>query len=78
MNLDDCIHTAFTIEKGLFCYKVMHFRLKNTGATYKRLMNKMFTGQIGQIIEVYIDDMIIKSKEASQHLKDSDKCFLIL
>ena len=75
MNLEDRIHTAFVTQKGMFCYRVMPFGLKNAGATYQRLMNKMFAKQLGRIIEVYIDDMVIKSKEADQHLRDIDECF---
>ena len=56
----------------------MSFGLKNAGATYQRLMNKIFTKQLGRISEVYIDDMVIKSKEAYQHLQDIDECFQVL
>ena len=68
MNPEDRVHTALVTQKGMFCYRVISFGLKNAGATYQRLMNKMFTKQVGRIIEVYIDDMVIKSKEADQHL----------
>ena len=68
MNPEDRIHTAFVTQKGMFCYRMMPFGLKNAGATYQCLINKMFTKQLGRIIEVYIDDMVIKSKEADQHL----------
>lgn len=78
MNKDDHIHTTFTTERGLFCYKIMLFRLKNAGANYQRLMNKMFANQLGWIIEVYIDDMVIKSKEAVDHLWDIEECFQVL
>ena len=77
MNLEDRIHTTFIMQKGLLCYRVMMFGLKNAGATYQCLMNKMFTKQLGRIIEVYIDDMVIKSKEADQHLRDIDECFQV-
>ena len=40
--------TSFMTSQGLFCYKVMPFKLKNAGATYQRLMNKMFAHQIGR------------------------------
>ena len=50
----------------------MPFGFKNDGATYQRLMNKIFTKQLGRIIEVYIDDMVIKSREANRHLRDID------
>ena len=42
--------TSFVTSQGLFCYKVMLFRLKNAGATYQRSMNKMFAHQIGRNI----------------------------
>ena len=48
----------------------MPFGLKNAGATYQRLVNKMFSKQIGRNMEVYVDDMLIKSKEELAHLND--------
>ena len=44
--------TSFVTSQGLFCYKVMPFELKNAGATYQRLMNKMFVHQIGRNVYV--------------------------
>ena len=44
-------------------YIVMPFGLKNTGATYQRMMTRMFKDKIGRTIEVYIDDMVVKSKQ---------------
>ena len=61
MNEEDQERTSFVTSQGLFCYKVMPFGLKNTGATYQRLMNKMFTDQIGRNVQVYVDDMLVKS-----------------
>ena len=55
---------TFIIDKGLYCYKVMSFDLKNTAATYQRLVNKVFKDQIRCNIKVYIDDMLVKSTEA--------------
>ena len=54
------------------------FGLKNSGVAYQRLMNKMFTKQLGKILEVCIDDMVIKSKEADQHLRDIDEYFQVI
>ena len=54
--------TSFIISQGLFCYKVMPLGLKNAGATYQRLMNKMFASQIGRNVQVYVDDMLVKSR----------------
>ena len=53
--------TSFVTSQGLFCYKVMPFGLKNAGATYQRLTNHMFRPQIGRNVEVYVDDMLVKS-----------------
>ena len=78
MDPDNRIYTASITEQGLFCYRVMPFGIKNAGATYQRLMNKMFTKQLGRIIEVYINDMVIKSIEAYQYLRDIDECFLVI
>jgi len=52
---------SFVTSQGLFCYKVMPFRLKSAGAMYQRLMNKMFAHQIGRNVQVYVDDMLVKS-----------------
>ena len=48
----------------------MPFGLKNTGATYQRLVNQMFKKQIGRNVEVYVDDMLVKSKKEEDHLDD--------
>ena len=51
--------TAFITESGLYCYKVMPFGLRNAGATYQRMVNKVFANQIGRNMEAYIDDMLV-------------------
>ena len=56
-------NTSFITSQGLFCYKVMPFGLKNVGVTYQKLINKMFIWQIGWNVKVYVDDMLVKSKE---------------
>ena len=61
MKEEDQEKTSFVTSQGLFCYKVMSFGLKNAGATYQRLMNKMFAHQIGRNVQVYVDDMLVKS-----------------
>ena len=61
---------SFITSQGLFCYKVMPFDLKNARATYQRLVNHMFRPQIGQNVEVYIDDMLVKSLDEGSHLDD--------
>jgi hypothetical protein len=66
MDENDQEKTSFITSRGLFCYKVMPFGLKNAGATYQRLMNRMFHDQIGRNVEVYVDDMLVKSKEEDE------------
>ena len=75
MHPNDQEKTAFITNRGLFCYKVMPFGLKNAGATYQRMVNKMFSQQIGKTMEVYIDDMLVKSLEAEQHLTHLEQAF---
>ena len=70
MKEDNQERTSFVTSQGLFCYKVMLFGLKNAGATYQRLMNKMFTHQIGRNIQVYIDDMLVKILREKDHLNN--------
>ena len=53
----------------------MPFRLKNAEATYQRLVNQMFKKQIGKNVEVYVDDMLVKSKEEEDHLDDLKETF---
>ncbi|KAL2474672.1 Ribonuclease H [Abeliophyllum distichum] len=71
-------HTSFITDKGLYCYKVMPFSLKNAGATYQRLVNKMFADQLGSTMEVYVDDMLVKSLRAEDHIQHLQKTFQIL
>ncbi|KAI5354414.1 hypothetical protein L3X38_007309 [Prunus dulcis] len=78
MHPPDSEHTAFITDKGLYCYNVMPFGLKNVGATYQRLVNKIFAGYIGNIMEVYIDDMLVKSRTAEDHLQNLSIMFGIL
>uniref|UniRef100_A0A2N9I4E8 RNA-directed DNA polymerase n=1 Tax=Fagus sylvatica TaxID=28930 RepID=A0A2N9I4E8_FAGSY len=78
MDESDQEKTSFITSRGLFCYKVMPFGLKNAGATYQRLMNRMFHDQIGRNVEVYVDDMLVKSKEEDGHLDDLRETFQTL
>ena len=56
----------------------MPFNLKNVGSTYQRMMIKMFESQMGKNIEVYIDDMMVKSKIVFEHIEDLTNIFEIL
>lgn len=62
MNEEDQEKTSFVTSQGLCCYRVMPFGLKNAGATYQRLVNQMFSRQIGQNTEVYVNGMLVKSR----------------
>ncbi|GFS37177.1 hypothetical protein Acr_00g0050430 [Actinidia rufa] len=74
----DIEKTSIITEWGLYCYKVMPFGLKNAGTTYQRLVNKMFKEQIGKTMEVYIDDMLVKSIRSSDHIGHLEEAFSIL
>ena len=65
----------FFTSQDLFCYKVMSFSLKNVGATYQRLMNKLFTHQIRRNVQVFVDDMLVKSRKEDNHLDDLRETF---
>lgn len=58
---------ALMIEQAKYEYNVMPFVLKNPRATYKRMMNKVFKEEIGETLEVYIDNIIVKSNEEGLH-----------
>ena len=78
MALDDQEKTVFVTPIGNYHYKVMSFGLKNARSTYQRMMTKMFESQLGKNIEIYIDDMVVKSKMVSEHLGDLRTIFEIL
>ena len=78
LALDDQEKIAFVTPVGNYHYKVMPFGLKNTGSTYQRMMTKMFEPQLGKNVEVYIDDMVMKSKLVSEHLADLTSIFEVL
>ena len=61
MYLPDQEKTMFITKKWTYCYKVMPFRVKNIRATYQHMVNKVFKELLGNTMEAYVDDMIIKS-----------------
>ena len=67
---EDTSKTTFRCPVGLFVWVVMTFGLKNAGATYQRAMNLIFHDLLGVILEVYIDDIIIKLAGLDYHLAD--------
>ena len=78
IHLLDSEKTAFITSHGLYCYNVMPFGLKNAGATYQRLVTKIFQPLLGNTMEAYIDDMLVKSKESFNHAKHIQEAFDLL
>ncbi|XP_022007353.1 uncharacterized protein LOC110906547 [Helianthus annuus] len=75
MSREDVEKTSFHTDIGIFCYTKMPFGLHNAGATYQRLMDKAFEKQIGRNLEVYVDDLVIKSMEEKQVLENIEETF---
>ncbi|XP_071909679.1 uncharacterized protein [Coffea arabica] len=75
MAEEDREKTAFITPWGTFCYRVMPFGLKNAGATYQRTMTTLFHDMIHKEMEVYVDDIIIKSERTEDHLIDLGRLF---
>ncbi|XP_019167690.1 PREDICTED: uncharacterized protein LOC109163402 [Ipomoea nil] len=78
MHEEDAEKTAFTTPEGIFCYLVMPFGLKNAGATYTRMVAKLFKSVLGRNMEAYVDDMIVKSRKATSHAEDLSEVFSIM
>ena len=70
MAIENREKTAFISSEANYHYTVMPFRLKNVGATYQRMMMRMFRDKIGRTVDVYIDDMVVKSKQELRHVED--------
>jgi len=70
MATTDMNKTAFITDDANYFYKVMSFGLKNAGATYQRLMDKVFSHIMGKCVEVYVNDMVVKSPSHHQHAQD--------
>nr|KYP76654.1 Transposon Ty3-G Gag-Pol polyprotein [Cajanus cajan] len=75
MHPQDEEKIAFITDSANYCYRVMPFGLKNVGATYQRLMDKIFRNQIGHNMEVYVDDMVVKSATVTTHSIDLKELF---
>ncbi|KAK4389741.1 hypothetical protein Sango_2311100 [Sesamum angolense] len=74
---EDHKRVSFITSTGTFCYVAMPFGLKTRAATYQRLVDKIFHPQIGENVEVYVDDMLVKSKEARNDIVDLEETFAI-
>ena len=78
LALDDQEKTVFVTPIGNYYYKVMPFSLKNAGSIYQRMMIRMFELQLVKSIEVYINDMVVKSQVVFEHVRDLGDIFEML
>ena len=75
---EDQEKTTFISPNANYHYTVMPFGLKNARATYQRMMTRMFRDKIGRIVEMYIDDMVVESKQEKGHIDDLKEVFEVL
>jgi hypothetical protein len=76
---EDQIKTSFITPFGAYCYRTMSFGLKNAGATYQRAIQMCLSDQIrDQLVEAYVDDVVVKTKVASSLVGDLDQTFMAL
>jgi len=78
MHPRDESKTAFMTETSSYYYKVMPFGLKNAGATYQRLMDKVLAPMLGRNVYAYVDDMVVVSKDRAQHVADLEELFVTI
>jgi hypothetical protein len=78
MKESDQLVTSFITPFGMYCYVTMPFGLRNAGATYQRCMNHVFKEHIGRMVEAYVDDIVIKTRKASDLLSDLETTFRCL
>jgi hypothetical protein len=75
MKESDQLATSFITPFGMYCYITMPFGLRNAGATYQRCMNHVFGEHIGRTVEAYVDDIVVKTRKASDLLSDLEVTF---
>ncbi|XP_019051451.1 PREDICTED: uncharacterized protein LOC109113947 [Nelumbo nucifera] len=78
MHHNDKENTSFITEHNTYCYKVMLFGLKNAGATYQRLVNKILKEHMGRNIKAYVEDMVVKSLRANWYTSNLGETFRVL
>ena len=78
LTAEDQEKTAFISPDANYHYTVMPFGLKNASRTYQQMMTRMFKDKIGRTFEVYIDDMVVKSKQKMQHIGNLKEVFEII
>lgn len=67
--------TAFRTLRGIYCYKVMSFGLKNTDAIYQKAMQRIFDDMLHKSVKCYVDDIVVKSKKREDHLQNLRSVF---
>src|SRR5262249_51379679 len=75
MNTADEVYTSFMTSFDTYYYKMMPFGLKNTGAAFRRVFTHVFKPQLGRNMEVYVDNIIVKSKQVKDYLRDLQEMF---
>ena len=78
MHPPDLANTPFITSTCMYCYNVMPFSLKNVGATYQRVMSRIFEPLLGRTMEAYIDDMLVKSKSREDHFSHLQDTFRLM
>jgi hypothetical protein len=78
MKESDQLATSFITPFGMYCYTTIPFSLRNVGATYQRCMNHVFEEHIGRTVEAYVDDIVVKTKRASDLLSNLETTFKCL
>jgi ribonuclease HI len=78
MKESDQLATSFITPFDMYCYTTMPFGLRNAGATYQRCMNHVFGEHIGRTVEAYVDDIVVKTRKASDLLSDLEVTFRCL
>lgn len=75
MAPEDREKISFITPRGVYYYKVMLFGLIDAGATFQRIINKVFAGQLRGNMEAYVNDLMVKSLLQNSHLQDIEECF---
>jgi hypothetical protein len=75
MRESDQLVTSFITPFGSYCYVSMPFGLKNTGATYQQCIQKCFGDLIGETVEAYVDNILVKSRKVDLLMVDLEKTF---
>ena len=75
MHPTDEDKTEFITDRGIYCYRVMPFGLKNVGETFQRMVNKIFEEQMRRTMEVYVNDMLVKSLLCADYMQHLSEAF---